>query len=79
MEGITPQAMLATIKYSTSNISQYNDTHVYLYSLMSIHRGLCQLPLIIIFMISFNYLVGLYITHQLQGGPYPMIMDTLHK
>jgi hypothetical protein len=39
MEGITPQAMLTTKQYNPSHI-QYNDTHVYLYFLMSIPRGL---------------------------------------
>jgi hypothetical protein len=69
MEGITPQAMLATKQYNPTHI-QYNDTHVYLYFLMSIPRGLCQLPLIII-LFPFNYIVGLFITHQLPSGPIP--------
>jgi hypothetical protein len=57
MEVIIPQAMLATIQViqHTSN----NDIDVYLYFLMSIPRGLCQVAIIIILFI-FNYIVGLF-------------------
>ena len=41
MEGITPQAMFTTIRLNTQNVSD-NDTHIYLYFLMSIHRGPCH-------------------------------------
>jgi len=66
MEGINSQAMLSTLQIIQQ--IQYNDTHVYLYIFASIPRGLCQL-LLIIMLFPFNYLVGLFITHQLPRGP----------
>jgi hypothetical protein len=70
MEGITQQAMLATKQYIQHSTCPNTMILVYLYFLVSIPCGLCQLPLIII-LFPLNYLVGLFITHQVLSGPIP--------
>ena len=63
--------MLSTIQ-SIQHIS-YNDTHVYLYFLMSIPRGSMLTPPYY-YIISYKNLMDLFITHQLQSGS----MATVH-
>jgi hypothetical protein len=79
MEGITPQVMLVTRQYNPTH-PQYNDTHEYLYFLMSIPRGLCQPPIIII-LFPFNYIVDLfhYYGHITFIIPLGTSLGTLHS
>ena len=63
-EAITPQAMLATKQYIQH--IQYNDTHVHIYFLMSVPRGLCHI--IMLFLLT---------THQLLTRPYSMIYGNI--
>jgi hypothetical protein len=58
MEGSTPQAMHDIRQYNPKH-PQYNDMHEYLLFLMSIHKGLCQLPLVII-LFPCKYIIGLF-------------------